>query len=256
MTGTRFPLQSTDLSLEIAAGNVTGRASINKFGENLTITKNTTEDIWDGGGTYSFPSTADITHISQAVDQVAMRAAVIEVQGLDTNWAQVTQTKALDGSNTTTAVALNTALRRVFRMRVLANVVGAQDISAKNVGGGTVYATIQTGNNQTLMAIYTVPAGKTAFMTNYFGDQIPDNAGIQDPNRVEYKIWAADRDNGYEFQLTHSKATTAAKSEFQHFFNPYLQFAQKTDIKMTGTPSSDKDGHVHAGFDLILLDDN
>ena len=72
------PIDSgVDLMLSIPRGHEPGMSCINKFGENPLVTKNTTEDVWDGGGTYSFPATADITHISGAVDQVAMRGETI-----------------------------------------------------------------------------------------------------------------------------------------------------------------------------------
>jgi len=60
-----------------------------------------------------------MTSISQTTDQVAMRSAVIEVQGLDASWDAVTQNATLDASDTTTVVTLTTPLIRVFRMKVL-----------------------------------------------------------------------------------------------------------------------------------------
>ena len=116
---------------------------VNKFGENPSSAIDTQEDLWDGGGTYPYPATALITDLKQATDQETMRGATIEAQGLDTNWDLVVQTKALDASNTTTKVALATPLVRVMRMKVLANVVGDQNINAMDTGAGTaIYATI------------------------------------------------------------------------------------------------------------------
>jgi hypothetical protein len=250
VNGVQLPV--TDPYLDIAEGNITGQSQVNKFGGNPSIAADTTEDIWDGGGTYSFPATADITHISQAVDQVAMRGQTIEVQGLDTNWALIVQSKALDATDTTTAVSLDTALRRVFRMKVLANVVADSDISAKNSGGGTTYATMQAGNNQTLMAIYTVPAGKTAYMTCYYADVV-EGTGKQ-PTSTEFKLWVADRNNSYEFQLKHARGIPKAGPGFEYCFKPYFKIGEKNDIKVSAT-SVDEEGVVHAGFDLILVDD-
>ncbi|KKN12841.1 hypothetical protein LCGC14_1012520 [marine sediment metagenome] len=245
------PMPVLDQMLELSRGSVTGHSCINKFGANLAIASATTEDIWDGGGTYPFPTTADITHIVQAVDQVAMRGANIEVQGLDINWALVTQTKALNAANTTTAVALDTALLRVFRMRVNADVVGDQDIHVQNVGAGTQYATMLAGNNQTLMAIYTVPAGKTAFITNYFADTLVVTA--KDPKSVNFRLWVADRANSYEFQLKHAQGINEAGTGITHVFAPYLVVTEKSDIKITAMPA-DKEVSAHAGFALILVD--
>ena len=251
---TNLKIDEKDFMLEIPAGNLTGYSSVNKFGENPDITAGTTEEIWDGGGTYSFPTTADITHIRQAVDQATMQGETIEVQGLDTNWDLTVQNVILDGSNTTTPVALGTALKRVFRMKVLANVVTTQNVELRNVGGGTTYALIQAGNNQTLMAIYTVPNGKTAYMTQFYADNTPTATRL--PDSVEFKLLMADRDNGYEFQVKHMRGIPYAGDGFIQTFRPYMKITQKTDIKLSASVigGAGDDGNPHAGFDLILMD--
>ena len=224
--------------------------TVNKFGENLSIASNTTEDIWDGGGTYSFPSTVDITHIREATDQAPDRGATIQVQGLDTNWDLIVQDVVLDASNSSTPVALSTPLRRAFRMKVNFDVEMSDDIELRNVGGTTTYSIIQAGNNQTLMAIYTVPNGVTAYMTGWYIDYVKSIAN--DPDSVEYKLLAADRENDYAFQLKYEKAIPQGGTLNVHPFAPYYKFTEKTDIKVTAEPSA-KAAHVHGGFDLILV---
>jgi len=245
-------LRNLNRSLPLwAATSPTGLTHINKFGENEVITADTEEDVWDGGGTYSFPTTAVITKLSQTADQEAMRGATIEVQGLDGNWALTTQTKDLNATLTTTAVTLDTPLIRVFRMKVLANVVGASPIRAHNTAENADYAIISIGNNQTLMAIYTIPAGKTGYMTNYYGDTV--DVTNKTPTSSEFHLWAADRANSYEFQLKSMRAIGEGGKGFQHEFNPYYKFTEKTDIKISAGVV-DEDGHIHAGFDIILID--
>ena len=48
-------------NLEIARGNIDRLSGVNKFGEFQTAPNGTEIDVWDGGGTYSFPATALIT---------------------------------------------------------------------------------------------------------------------------------------------------------------------------------------------------
>ena len=250
--GVYRPAGTTDLMLEIAKGNVTGHSSINKFGENNDVAGDTYEDIWDGGGNYPYPTTATITHISQATDQVGTDGgATIEVQGLDTNWALVVQTADLDGTDTTTEVALGTALIRVFRMKVLENIILAADVSAVASGGATTYATILAGNNQTLMALYTVPAGKSAYMTKYYASFT--KSAVRDPAGVGIRLWAADRANSYEFQLKHSIGIQVGSTALEHSFAPYQKFTEKTDIRINAIPLTNA-GNISAGFDLILVD--
>jgi len=242
-----------DYALNVSKGLVEGTTGINKFGANLDITKNTSEDVWDGGGTYPFPTTALMTKLVQATNQVGTDAnATIEIQGLDANWDLVIQTADLDGSNTTTEVSLTTPLIRCFRMKVLEDIVLAADVSVVATGGGTTYATIHAGNNQTLMAIYTVPAGKTAYLTNYYASQT--DATNKTPTSTGITLWMADRANGYEFQVKHAIGIPQAGNMAQHQFVPYGAIPEKTDIKITASPA-DEDANIAAGFDLYVVDD-
>ena len=240
--------------LLIARGLVEGTSSVNKFGDNPDITSGTTEDVWDGSNTYTFATTADLTHLQMVADQAAMRGEHVEIQGLDINFEAVTQEVTLDAADTTTPVVLTTPLLRAFRMKVHANVVTDQNIELTNVGDTVTYAIIQAGKNQTLMAIYTVPAGKTAYMTQYFCDNVPTASKI--PDSVEFLLWMADRGQNWEFQLKHERAIPRLGDGFIQTFNPYLKIPEKTDIKISaeviGGPGDD--GHPHAGFDLILID--
>lgn len=241
---------NSDYMLEVAAGRITGKSSVNKFGRNEDVAVGTEEEIWDGSLAYVFPATALMTSISQTADQVALRGESIEVQGLDSNFDFVTQDAVLDATDTTTVVTLTTALIRCFRMKVKSSVVATSTIRVHNAGETVDYAIISTGNNQTLMAIYTVPAGKTAYMTSYYASVNP--ATNLDPTSNPIRLWAVDNVNGYARQIKHVIGLTVGA--FQHEFSPYLKFTEKTDIYITATPVG-KAVDVSAGFDLYLETD-
>lgn len=166
------------LGLALAKGDIPGHTHINKFGKagDIDIADGFV-DVWDGAGeanadkSYTYSSTADIDSLSSSN---AGDTQDIEVQGLDTNYDLVTQTITLSGQ---TRVALTTDLVRVFRMEN----VGSSDIAGSvycYVNGAItagvpdtsadIRAIIQGSFNQTLMALYTVPNGKTAYMKNYW----------------------------------------------------------------------------------------
>lgn len=243
---------SSNLMLNIPHGNISRLSSINKFGANSSIADAGTEEIWDGSAAYSYPATALMTSISQTADQAAMRAAVIELQGLDASWNEVTQTALLDASNTTTVVTLTTPMIRIFRMKVLADVVSDSPIRCHNAGETQDYAVIGIGNNQTLMALYTVPANVTAYMPQYYYDYVRDS--VKDPDSVLFKLWVADRANTYEFQLKHQVGLPKQAGGRIQTFNPYMKITEKSDIKITATPDGAA-AYVNAGFDLILVED-
>ena len=247
------PIQTSDFWLDLAAGNLTGKTGVNKFGRNPSIADGTTEEIWDGSAVYSFPTTSLMTSISQTTDQAAMRGATIEVQGLDANWDLVVQNATLNASDTTTVVTLATPLIRCFRMKVLANVVGDSDIRVHNAGETQDYAVISAGNNQTEMAIYTVPNGKTAYMVSYYSSL---NSSAQvGPTGLTIRMWERDNDNVYAPMIKHVTGLDpdATSTLPQHDYRPYKKITQKTDLWITASPTG-KAADVSAGFDLILVD--
>ena len=237
-----------DTTILAAAGTNSAMSSVNKFGRNSAVAIATEEEIWDGSAAYVYPATALMTSMSQTTDQVAARGLVIEVQGLDSTWALVVQTKALNAADTTTAVDLDTPLIRVFRMRVLGNVVTTSTIRVHNAAENQDYAIIDTGRNQTQMAIYTVPAGKTAYMTSYYASVNPGTN--LDPTSNPIRLYARDNANGYAKQIKHSIGLISG--QFQHYFEPHYKFTEKTDIFITATPVG-KAADVSAGFDIILI---
>ena len=247
-------------ALDAPAGNIVGTRSVNKFGNNAALATGTTETIWDGSNLYTFPSTAAITHIRAAVDSATTQGMEVEVQGLDTNWDLSVFTHTLDPTNSTTEVPLVTAgenLRRVFRMKVKDASLADQNIwiGATGMTAATAKGIITAGNNQTLMAIYTVPNGKSAYITNYYASLNKD-AGGGDPD-VVVKMWHIDNTNGYAKQIKHILGIDSnASSYFSHRFDPYYKVTAKTDVyldctNLSGSASAD----VSAGFDLYLIDD-
>jgi len=248
--------ESTDFMLEVAKGNHRGHSVVNKFGNNGTVGTSSTETIWDGSNTYTLPTSASITHIRSAADSGITQGVTIEVQGLDADWVLTVQSKATDGSDSATEVALDTPLRRVFRVKVLDDTAMDEDlwVGATGMAAGTASAIVQEGNNQTLMALWTCPANKTAYVDNYWASLNSNGGG--DPD-VVVKMWQKDNTNGYAPQLKHLRGLDSdASSHFTHVFSPQMKLTEKTDIylsaqNLSGSATAD----VSAGFDLIVIDD-
>jgi len=243
-----------DFDLEVSKGNVAGHGKVNKFGVNEDVSANTREDVWTGGGDYPYPATALITSMSQTTDQVAMRGAEIEWQGLDANWEEVVNIINLDASDTTTVITLATPMIRVFRGEVNANVVNDSPIRCHNAGETVDYGIIDTGTNQTTMAMYTVPAGKTAYLKNYYASSVESTG--KEPKSTLFALWTADRLKNYEFQLKSIIGIPKAGGLAQMPFEPPTGgniMSERTDIKITAKPT-DEAASVAAGFNLVIID--
>ena len=253
----------SDYFLEVARGNVSGVSSIHKFGNAPDFdTGDGFVTVWDGandGGinamSYTYSTTADIDSISSSN---AGDGQVIEVQGLDTDWALTTQNVTLNGQ---TRVALGTDLIRVFRMKNTGTTNNAGDVycyvNGAITGGvpntaGDVRAVIEIGNNQTLMSIYTVPASKTGYLCSFYGG----TAGAKKTAVYGFEMFA--RPSGQVFQLKHkSSMMEDGSSHFQHVYAIPEVFAAKTDIevRISVITAAVTQAATSAGFDLILVDD-
>lgn len=121
-------------------------------------------DVWRGGTLYPFKTTATLMEaVSSSVNDApaGTGALTILVQGLDSNYNEVSETVVMNG---TTAVALvNTfiAINTCFVLTAGTGGVNAGDISIRDAGGGTVRQIIQAGYSISRSSVYTVPAGYT-----------------------------------------------------------------------------------------------
>ena len=241
--GIHYPIYK-DFYIDVAAGNVAGHSIVNKFGQNDDLNTTTYEDIWDGGATYTYPAdaTAPITHVdsSDAAD-----TGLVEVQGLDVNGDLVVQSATLTG---TTPVLLTTALWRVFRLKNTgtANYVGT--VQAVNTADNVVYARILIGNNQTLMALYTVPNNKTGYLFQFNANMSLVTRAVSASGR------RAHRPFGGVFQLKDTFGVGSDGGSHGIELPLYERIAGKTDIKISAI-SSASGAAMNARFSLLLVDD-
>lgn len=237
----------SDFLLEVSKGNVPGHSYINKFGRNTDI-DTSQEDIWDGGGTYTFSTTADIDNLVSSNVGDTME---IEVQGLDTNWDEVIQNITLTGI---TSVALTTSLIRVFRMRnisataALGNIQVGVGATTTSFAVSNLRAQITQGFEQTLMAIYSIPRNKTAYAINYWANINKANAS----GALDVSTYTKTFGGVFRIGLT-TGLIGAGSSHFQHLWQPYPAIPEKSDIKTSGIGSTNN-FDVSAGFDLLLVD--
>ena len=238
----------------IAEGEFSNYSFIEKFGENPDIDTGTnSEDVWDGGGIYTWSTSADITQIASSNTGDTQQ---IQITGLDTNWDEVVQNVTLTGQ---TPATLTTSLRRVYRM---VN-IGTSDIagvvylatSAAVFSGGvptvatTIRAQINNGNNQTLMCIYTVPAGKTGY---FWAGYVSLASGALASNAVF--TWRARVENSV-FAVKSKIATMGqGRSSWDYTYKIPVVLPEKTDVLIRCDAVSDNNTAVSGGFTVLLKD--
>lgn len=208
-----------------------GRSAINKFGYTGTDV-NGTATAWDANNTtavYPYPASGVV---SCASTDVGDTGESIEIEGLDDNYNVVTETILVGGSGTQTFL-------RIYRARMTtATNAGVVTINQ----GGNLAAQILTGNGQTLMAVYTIPAGKRGYLLKFQGsaDKSTD---------VKFKLFA--RTFGESFNLKGQWGTQGGNPITYDYPIP-LQFEEKTDIRVDVTTGASCG--CGAIFDILLVD--
>lgn len=230
--------------LEIAKGNVYRHELMLKFGRNPDIDANVEETIWEAGGTYTFDASAVAMEILSASGDDAAGgtgARTVTIRGLDANWNQSTVTVTLNG---VTPVAIGTWLR-VHRAQVAtagSGLVNAGLLTVRTVTGSSTRLVIGAGNGQTLMAVYTIPAGFTGYLIDYYA-----SANAVAAAYLDVKLWTKDA-NGI-INLKHQQSTTGFVD--YHFGAPF-KIPEKNDIYLNAV-SSANNTDVCGGFNIVLV---
>lgn len=151
--------------LQVARGQITGHSLVNIFGYFTTpAAAGTFRTAWELGGTtaYAFPSSA----VTMTITGTASDTAQILVSGLDATYNPISETVTLNGSTGVPTV------NKYFRINSLQVTAGSATNPAGIVtctNGGVTYAQINAGVGQSQMAVYTVPAGCTFYLTRIDG---------------------------------------------------------------------------------------
>ena len=258
-------LKTTDAenTLAIAKGEVVGASDINKWGNAPDFdTADGFVDVWDGAedGTawelmnYVFPTSATIDSISSTD---AGDANTVTLQGLDTNGDEVTQQVTLNGQN---RVALTTPLLRFFRGyndngTEFAGHIIVYDNTAISGGVPTdktkIRGVIHPDEQQTEMAIYTIPSGKTGYLLGGYCSTAGANKSSN------YVIKFQIRSENGVFRTQQKVALEDGGTSFIQFDYAIPQKLEAlTDVKVQAkmTAGGGAGASISAGFSIVLID--
>lgn len=239
-----------DLFYEVSRQNISGASSVLKFGRNVDVDTGAVEDIWDGGGTWTPPTAARGHNVrsSNACDvSDGAGARTVEIFGLDTDYVQQNETITLNG---TTNVSTSGSYVRIHRMIVRtagSDGINHGDITACAPTEDTVTAQISASFNQTLMAIYTVAASHTAYMTSFYANMLRNNT------TGAANIFLKVQPDGEPLQIKNVQGLIGAgTSHFSHLFGLPFRVTEKSDIRIQADVTANNTD-IAAGFDLALV---
>jgi len=211
-----------------------------KFGSNPNLTSGS-QSIWCQGGLYPWAALDGVAQTLYIKSTSASDTSTLEVLGLDDNWELQTDTITMTGL---TAVTTNVPFKRIYRMIYDSGATNVGVITTHTVSGtGTVVAHIRAGVGQTLMAVYTIPAGYNGYLCKY-------TAGIGKGGDSNFRIYVRDNHYGSSSFNIKSDINLYETTVSQDYTVP-LRFIQKTDIDFRALTTGNNFSAT-ASFDLIL----
>ncbi len=248
---------SEPFELQVSRGQIAYHKNVFKFGNNPAV-GNSLETIWSQGGLYSYPPTASVMTVSSSSTDDASAgtgARTVTVYGLDADYNEISELVTLNGQ---TPVNTTKSYLRVNRMIVRSAGSGGANAGEIYTGTGTVtsgvpanvYAVINgiAGSNQTLMALWTVPAGYTAYLLQY---DISNGTTSNTP--AVCKLILAVRPFSEVFQSKDVKSLTTGMHVEETFSVPQ-RIEEKSDIEVRAISSSNSVSFdISAAFEIVYI---
>ena len=226
--------------LQVVRNQIENHKTVFKFGFNPDV-NSSEETIWDVGGIYAYPSSAvAMTVTTDAVTPANDNGVKVIVFGLDEDYNEVNEEVTLAGSGTATTTQ---TFIRVFRAYVSGSQAPTGNLNITN--GGTTYARITLGENQTLMAMWTVPAGYTGFL-----DHVNIATGTTNANQyVTAQI--VQRTQGGVFRVM-MKQTLGSGGVADFILRYPIVVSEKTDLEVRAI-SSGSNNLISANFSMVYI---
>lgn len=156
----------------IAEGDITGHAPFSKMGYNDNI-GTSQETMWAYSTEYAFPTTAgqiQVVSSDNTQDKAGGTGALtVRIGYLKSDYTEGNVTLTLDGTTPVTSGASHADIWRVNSFRVMTtgtNNAPVGNLTLSQVVGGLVLGYIRLGKTRARSCIYTVPLGKTLYVTS------------------------------------------------------------------------------------------
>lgn len=164
-------ISSMPYEYDIAEGYITGHSIFSKIGYNPDIDTGT-ESMWSVGGTYVFPAAAQqMEVISSSAADTSGGAGIrtVTIYYLDNTFAEQKEIVTLNGVTAVPTTATNILRVNNFRASTAGTGgVAAGNIDIRHLSDTPVYSRIATGQTRARNSAYTVPLGKTLYITSIY----------------------------------------------------------------------------------------
>ena len=219
----------------------------------------TLEDIWDVGGDYNWTSEASYLQVitNNIQDGITgLGARKIKIFGVDSDFNSLTEEISLLGNGT---VFSTNQFRRVFETHILESgtyhganyniidtgVSGSGLVLSRIDGGGGTIDTSDYGLATSQQSIYTIPAGKTAYISRIA-------VSIDSNKTAEIFLFKVENDNGIFKPREMLWRLDGFGEQYSLNLNSYIKINEKSDIWFRAKASAA--AIITVDYDLYLVD--
>jgi len=230
---------SEPFELQVSRGQIPGHSVLHKFGAVPSMSINTTGTIWDIDDTL-YPWSALTSAGTLTVDRASASDAnkVITIQGLDADYKEISENVTLTNATGNATTQSFIRVYRAFMHNGSAANVGNIDIKIST----TIIARITAGKAQTLMGVYTVPAGYSLYLTQGVMS-VQSSADATGNFFVRYGGESA-------FRIAHT--FEVASAEYFYAFHAPFKLPEKSDVDIRADLRSNN-ARITAAFDAYLI---
>ena len=248
--------------MEVSRGAIDGAARVHKFGYNPDIDADSDpEDVWDNGGLYTFLAAGAALFASSSSGSDTFEYTV---QGLDGDWVEQEAVVTLTGQAQVVVPGTWIRVNRAFNntgTAAVGDVYIAEEATGGDLVGGVpqtaskIKAKVGIGNEQTLMCVYSVPAGKTLFLYHWYMSAMGLGGGtwLSGNSALDAGIFV--REFGKVFRI---KERVGVINKGDTIFDHQYQFPelipQKSDVVIRVIATTTDDAQVSGEFEGILID--
>lgn len=219
--------------VDLSAGRVLDTSYIDKFGYNPTV-GGSFETVWDGSNVYTYIATAGTAAATSS--DTDDNGGTVEVQGLDANYKEISETLTIGGS------AGTKQFYRVFRARMIIPNTGDTNVGTVTITVDSKSAAIITAEyGQSLMALYTVPAKCKGYLVQL-------DLGASKDLELEAKVLIRNGSGGaWNTKVFITKRGGFSEKNFK--IPPEIPEKHDIEVRVKGSATI----AVSAGFELITV---
>ncbi len=252
-----FSISDLESGLLIAAGRIDGVSAVSVRGVNLVV-GTSYEDLRLYSGTLTQMAAAtklEVASSSESDKAAGTGALTVRLSGYDGSYDVLTEDIVLTGNTIVVTTGVYFGVNSLKVLTAGTGLKNAGDLYAADDSDSWVAGVPQTaakvlvkvpiGYGQSRDAIYTVPAGFTAYVTGLYVNAVPGKT-------VTFRLVSYDLANVSEVVEIEGVVPDSAP-----FDTPaaYLEIAEKTTIRLQAKVSATT-AAVQGGFELILIDNS